>query len=221
MLGLAPGDCVVLEFRDTGHGMDPETVDKIFDPFFTTKEVGRGTGLGLSMVYGIVKAHGGHIACRSDPREGTSFLIHLPVQKDLPRAAKAPQPPPWEGLGGRETLLLVDDEAPIRDMVVEMLGRHGYRVLTAASGEEALEVYGRRGQEVNLVLLDIGMPGMGGKRCLQELLKMDPSVKVLVASGYSRHGPLEELLKAGAAGYVAKPFGQLQLLKKIREILDI
>ncbi|NCC23979.1 MAG: response regulator [Deltaproteobacteria bacterium] len=213
------GSYVRLTVADTGVGMDQETMDHMYDPFFTTKALDKGTGLGLASVYGIVKGHGGAITCQSGPGRGTTFDIYLPAEKD-----KEPEPQdvaddvPQAG-GGPETVLVVDDEEDIREVSTMVLEEHGYTVLTAESGEQALEVFASNRERIDLVMLDLGMPGMGGHRCLQSLLEMDPGVRVLVASGYSATGLIRDTMEAGAADYITKPYRIEELLSKIREIL--
>lgn len=215
---MKPGDYVVLSVADSGVGMDRETLQHIFDPFFSTKEVGRGTGLGLSLVYGMVKNHGGYIECSSEPGSGARFDIYLPAMVGRPispeKGAKDAQP------RGNGTLLVVDDEKFIRDLAEEMLPKFGYHVMTAASGEEALEVYRQRKELIDLVILDVIMPGMGGRQCLEKLLALDPQVKVIIASGYSNTGPARDVLQAGARSFIGKPYQINEILKTIREVLD-
>ncbi len=218
--GLAPGDYVLLKVSDTGCGMDRETLQHIFEPFFTTKIVGKGTGMGLSTVYGIVQGHGGHINCYSEVGRGTVFNIYLPVlAKDDARREPDPQekaPLP----GGEETILLVDDEAAILEVASELLLHYGYRVLTAASGEEALSAYSLHRGEISLVILDLGMPGMGGQGALEGLLKLDPRARILIASGYSGDNQVTRCLGAGAADFIPKPYRLDDLLRKVRGLLD-
>jgi two-component system, cell cycle sensor histidine kinase and response regulator CckA len=216
--GATPGEYVVLAVTDTGHGMDKDTVEHIFEPFYTTKEIGRGTGLGLAMVYGIVTQHGGHIVCDSEVGRGTTFNIYLPA---VPASAE----PVVESSGempafGTETVLLVDDEDLIRELGGRILKRSGYTVLTAANGEEALRVYDRQKEHISLVILDLMMPTMGGKDCLKELLRINPQAKVLIASGYSADASTREILALGAKGFVAKPFKFKGLLQQVRKALD-
>ena len=218
--GLEPGRHVVLRVTDTGHGMEAATMEKIFDPFFTTKGPGKGTGLGLSTVYGIVKSHGGQIFCHSRPGQGTRFEIFLPAGPDADVEQAGGRPPREEAPGGTETILLVDDEPSIRDLVEMTLGASGYTVIPAESGERALEIFGARGREIGLVILDMGMPGMGGQKCLRELMARDPGARVLVASGYAAGLRLDNGDLPGAAGFIAKPFRRGELLRKIRAILD-
>jgi PAS domain S-box-containing protein len=219
---VKPGDYVLFSISDTGHGMGKETLEHIFDPFYTTKEVGKGTGLGLAIVYGIIKNHEGYITCYSRPEVGTTFRIYLPTiePENMPvDVLIAPEP---EGLarGGNETILLVDDEEFIRELGVDVLGRAGYTVLTASNGENALELYQQERARIDLVILDLIMPGMGGSKCLEELLKMDPDTRVLIASGYSPDGPTKGALDTGAKGFVSKPYDTSQLLQLVRKILD-
>ena len=217
--GAVPGPYVLFSVSDTGHGMDRETMEHIFDPFFTQKEIGQGTGLGLATVYGVVKSHNGYIMCYSEPGKGTTFRIYLPVLESAER--DDPEPKADQGLWeGEETILLVDDEEAIRDLGEQILTRRGYKVLLAETGEQALEVYGDRGADIDLVLLDISMPGMGGRRCLEELLKLDPEARVIIASGYSLNGQSGSIVSMGARAFVAKPFFASGLLSTIRRVLD-
>ena len=218
-----PGNYVLINVSDTGHGMDRETIKHIFEPFFTTKGIGKGTGLGLASAYGIVKNHGGFMTCYSEINQGTIFKIYLPVIEGLETEADtgegkyvgAKQP-----TRGTETLLLVDDEKSIRELVSELLERFGYTVLTASSGEEALETYINRPQAIDLVIMDIGMPGMGGHKCLQEILRFNPQAKVLISSGYSVNNQVKKTMEAGALGYVGKPYRLADLLDKIRAVVN-
>ena len=219
-LEIKPGAYVLLQVSDTGTGMDQATQEKIFDPFFTTKEVGKGTGLGLSTVFGLVKGHGGHLHCHSEPGLGTTFKIYLPVHQDQTAPAGPASAIDQEKLRGKERILLVDDEKALRDLGGQALEAMGYQVLTAASGEEALKIFQDQGSAVDLVVLDLGMPGMGGHKCLQRVLELNPKAKVLIASGYSADDQVKESLKAGAAGFVAKPFRRADLLVTVRKVLD-
>ena len=217
--GAIPGRYVLLSVSDTGQGMEREIVEHIFEPFFTTKEIGKGTGLGLASVYGIVKSHGGYITCYSESGQGTTFKIYLPAVEEIPHAQdqeEAPQP----SLHGHETILVVDDDQAVRQVASQMLNRFGYTVITAKTGEEALEIYTAEGNGIHVVVLDIGMPGMGGHKCLRELLKISPAAKVIIASGYSPNGQLQETLAAGATGFVPKPYVSNDLLKAVRRALD-
>ncbi|MCG6916926.1 MAG: PAS domain S-box protein [Deltaproteobacteria bacterium] len=219
---VKPGDYVLLSMADTGHGMEKETLEHIFDPFYTTKEVGKGTGLGLAIVYGIVKNHEGYVMCYSRPERGTSFRIYLPAleaatkHEEVVESLEGKSP----AMGGSETILLVDDEEFIRELGVDVLGQAGYTVLTASNGEQALEIYRREGERIALVILDLIMPGMGGSKCLKELIKIGPQPRVLIASGYSPDASTKGALEAGAADFINKPYDTKQLLELVRKILD-
>jgi len=214
-----PGNYVQLTVTDTGHGIDKMTIEHIFEPFYTTKETGKGTGLGLATVYGIVKSHNGHIVCYSEPDEGTTFKIYLPTIDSTEEARKAEEHMSAPE-GGSETILLVDDEEPIRSLGTQILEEFGYTVLTAADGESALQLYSEEQKKIDLVILDLIMPGMGGKLCLLELLKINLEAKVTIASGYSPDGPTREILKNEAKGFISKPYDLRQMLKVVREVLD-
>lgn len=218
-LGCKPGFYVLLRVSDSGIGMEKELQDHIFEPFFTTKETGKGTGLGLAMVYGIVKSHGGYITCDSQPNQGTVFSIYFPAiqSHEKPNPMKAREMPVK---GGSERILIVDDEQAIRDLGVELLGSAGYTVVTAPDGETALELYGGEDGKVDLVILDLNMPGMGGKKCLEKLLRINSGVKVIVASGYSAAGLSDDSIRMGAKGFIGKPYEMDKLLKLVREVLD-
>ncbi len=214
------GPFVELSVADSGQGMDEQTRKRIFDPFFTTKDMGKGTGLGLSTVYGIVTAMGGHILCESQPGQGATMKVMLPALGRQALACAPDQPGPAAQGGKQEIILLVDDEETLRMLGTLTLSRAGYQVLTAASGEEALEICGRAGERVRLVILDLGMPGMGGRQCLEQLRALHPAIKVIIASGYAVAEQIKALEEAGACGYLAKPFRQDDLLVAIRKALD-
>jgi PAS domain S-box-containing protein len=217
--GAVPGEYVLLSISDTGHGMPPNVIEHIFEPFYTTKEAGKGTGLGLAMVYGIVKGHGGHINCSSRVGEGTVFDLYFPVLQM--EVSRLPEERPEEAIPrGSEAILLVDDEESLLDIGKEMLKRHGYHVLTANSGEKAIEAYDREGKTVDLVILDLNMPGMGGLKCLAALRDMNPGARVIIASGYLADDQLRESVRFGASAFVAKPYKLEDLLRAVREMLD-
>jgi two-component system, cell cycle sensor histidine kinase and response regulator CckA len=217
-LGLQPGRHVLLKVSDTGIGIDQKQRQHIFDPFFTTKEIGKGTGLGLSIAYGIVKNHGGSISCYSALGSGTTFKIYLPAfasgQDPYPRAETALV------AGGTETILLVDDEESVRTLAEAILSMFGYSVLTASNGREGLETFLRERHRIDLVILDIIMPEMGGMDCLREIKNVAPRTKVLVASGYAADGHIERALEHGAHAYVSKPYEAKQLLEHVRKVLN-
>jgi PAS domain S-box-containing protein len=215
-LGAKPGPHVLLTVSDTGQGMDPETVEHVFEPFFTTKDIGKGTGLGLASVFGIVKNHGGYILCYSEAGHGTAFKVYFPACENTPEHPHVEKDLVVVPVrGGEETILVVDDEQDIRDFASQVLQNHGYRVVTASSGEQALEVFAG-GAKVDLVILDLGMPGMGGRKCLGELLSLKPSARVIIASGYSINGQAKESMQAGAVGFIGKPYRNSDLLKAVR-----
>ncbi|MBU2550504.1 MAG: PAS domain S-box protein [Proteobacteria bacterium] len=216
---IMPGDYVLLTVSDTGHGMDDETQKHIFDPFFTTKGVGQGTGLGLSMVYGLVKGHGGHIVCRSRTGMGTDFDVYLPMSSARADMESPPSAEDVKPTEGGETLLIVDDEQAIRETVRELLETSGYSIHAADSGEQALQIVREAVRGFDLVILDLGMPGMGGENCLKGLMEIDPGLKVVVASGYSDEGRVEQVLAAGAAAFIAKPYRLADMLKTVRRVL--
>jgi len=217
--GAGPGDDVLLSVSDTGHGMDKEIVDHIFEPFYTTKETGMGTGLGLAMVYGIVKSHGGYIMCYSEPDQGTTFKIYFPVIKgeSIEQGAERKE---GKICGGNETVLLVDDEEHIREVGKNILEQFGYTTIMAESGEKAIEIFEREREHIDLVILDVSMPGMGGHKCLNQLLKIDPKLKIVISSGYSASGKVRKTIESGAAGFIGKPYRLTDMLKKVREVLD-
>ncbi|NPU84708.1 MAG: PAS domain S-box protein [Syntrophaceae bacterium] len=215
--GIKPGSYVKVTVSDTGVGMDERTRQRIFDPFFTTKEMGRGTGLGLASAYGILKGHGGIITVSSEKGRGTTFEIYLPASGE----AVVREEPSVSGIEpGRGVVLVVDDEPMVREVTREMLSGLGYTVLTAASGAEALEVYGSRGTEIDVVVLDMIMPGMGGGEVNRELQMRNPSVRVLLSSGYSLDGEASEILEKGVRGFLQKPFRLEELSLKIREAME-
>ena len=215
---LRPGPYVVFSMSDTGRGIDSSIIDRIFEPFFTTKKQGEGTGLGLAMVFGIVKSYGGQIICSSKPDQGASFIIYLPACDD--KVSIAENLKPVDFMNGSETILVVDDEELILSFVTELLGIVGYKVLASSSPIEALELYGLHKDEISLVILDLIMPRMSGKECLDNLIQMNPDVKVIMASGYSTENEDRNALLRMAKGFVRKPYNTEELLMEIRRALD-
>lgn len=217
--GSRPGNYVLLAVTDTGIGMDPATLTHIFEPFFTTKGVGKGTGLGLATVYGIVKQSNGYIWVVSAPGKGTSFEIYLPRHVGQP-AAEEPKADGTERLRGSENILLVEDAQPLRKLAQTFLDAAGFRVWSAGSGEEALDVAARSGVNFDLLLTDVVMPGMNGRALAEQLLPRQPAMRVLYMSGYTDsfiagHGVLEP-----GTHLVHKPFTEEDLIRKAREVLD-
>jgi len=214
--GVPPGRYVKITIADNGTGMAPGIMKKIFDPFFTTKERQRGTGLGLASAYGIIKNHGGIIDVASQLGEGSTFTIYLPAVDKY--AAEDPVAK-TRLRGGSETILLVDDETMILDVGRNMLETLGYRVLAVQSGGEAVETY-RQKTGIELVVLDMIMPDMGGAETFAQLKRIDPDVRVLLSSGYSIDGQANEILNQGCSGFIQKPFSIQELSRKIRDILN-
>jgi signal transduction histidine kinase len=211
-----PGRYVHLSLTDTGKGMDEATLARIFEPFFTTKDVGQGTGLGLATVYAIIKNHRGIIRVDSRPGQGTTVHIFLPVSA---KAAVAEATRDDAILRGSGAVLLVDDEDGIRMVAGRFLQQLGYQVLSAESGLRALEIYRRERDRIDLVILDMLMPGMGGAETFQELKGIDPGVRVLLSSGYSLDGEAQQAMAAGARGFIQKPYRLAVLSHKVAEIL--
>ena len=214
---LPEGHYVQVTITDTGIGMDEATRARIFEPFFTTKEMGRGTGLGLASAYGIIKNHGGSIGAYSEKGHGSTFHVYLPASlKTSPgRTFAVPEP-----LRGSETLLLVDDESMILEVCKPLLERLGYRVLEASGGHRAIELYREHAAEIDLVVLDMIMPEMGGGEVFEALQAINPRVRVLLASGYSLNDQARKILDRGCVGFIQKPFGAADLSRKLRSVLD-
>jgi signal transduction histidine kinase/ActR/RegA family two-component response regulator len=216
-IDIQPGKYVKMSVIDSGVGMDETTRKRIFDPFFSTKKMGRGTGLGLASAYGIIKNHGGYISVLSEKGEGTTFTIYLPATEEK---VMEPKKPAEQLIQGEETILLVDDEAMILEVGRQMLEKVGYKVLTANSGKNALEIYRKKKNDISLVILDIIMPEMGGSETYDKMKKINPDIKVLLSSGYSIDGEATEILKRGCNGFIQKPFSVSSLSVKLREILN-
>jgi len=219
-LKIPAGDYTRLSVADTGCGMGKEVIRHIFEPFFTTKELGKGTGLGLAVVYGVVKSHNGYIYCESEPDKGTTFYILFPALKTASTRKVIEPPQPQKLPTGKETILLVDDEKSILDICEDTLGLYGYKIMKAGNGEKAIEIYRAQQEKIKLVILDLIMPGRGGKKCLEDLISINPQVKVLMSSGYSTPPQIEELMKTGASGFISKPYHHEDLLLKVRKIID-
>ncbi|MBU0515394.1 MAG: response regulator [Proteobacteria bacterium] len=214
-----PGPHVMPAVTDNGVGMDEEVRSKIFEPFFTTKEKGKGTGLGLATVYGIVKQSGGNIFVYSEPGRGTTFKVYFP-RVDEAAASLKPDQPEDEVRGGMETILVVEDEGSVRELICLVLRDKGYRVAEAAGGEEALALADGLKGEIHMVLTDVVMPGLSGSELARRLIAGHPGIKVLYASGYTddaiaHHGILEP-----GVNLITKPMSPASLARKVREVLD-
>jgi CheY-like chemotaxis protein len=212
-----PGEFVRLRVRDSGHGIPADVLPRIFEPFFTTKEVGKGTGLGLAVVYGVVRQHQGWLECSSAVGSGTCFDVYLPRAGAAP-AEPAPAAAPAVA-GGGETVLLADDEEAIRALGAAILRRYGYEVLLAEDGQQAVDTYEREKHRIGLVVLDLSMPRLSGRDALRRLLQLDPGARVLLASGH----PAEELKEPGtegALGFLTKPYSDRDLAAAVRTALD-
>jgi PAS domain S-box-containing protein len=213
-----PGDYVVLTVSDTGTGMDAGTQARIFEPFFTTKELGRGTGLGLAVVYGIVKQHGGLIHVYSEPESGTAFRIYLPFHAATAEPVSSADLA--ELVGGTETILLSEDDPALRAVATRLLTRLGYQVLAADSGEEALRILTDRGEAIHLALLDVLMPGMGGPEVFAEAQPRYPKLRFIFTTGYSPGTSQVEPVRALPAEVLPKPYGLRALAQAVRRALD-
>jgi CheY-like chemotaxis protein len=207
---------VVLSVADTGIGIDKQTMERIFEPFFTTKEEGKGTGLGLAMVYGVIKNHGGFVNASSEPGEGTTFKIYMPASMRVQETISVPSEAPR---GENELILVVDDEEAMRSFAKEALETHGYRVLIASDGVEAIETYREHNGDIGLVILDLVMPRMGGHETFIKLRELNKDVRVMLSTGYSQSGKAQEILDIGVLGFIQKPYQVNSLLARIRPIL--
>jgi two-component system cell cycle sensor histidine kinase/response regulator CckA len=211
------GDYIKITVTDTGIGIDKETRERIFEPFFTTKEMGRGTGLGLASVYGVIKNHGGYINVYSEIDQGTTFSIYLPAsRKKIQKEIEKTVPTVTMGTG---TILLIDDEEMIIKVGEELLQELGYEVLSARSGQEAIELYQKNADKIDLVIMDMIMPGMGGGETFDRLKRINRDIKVLLSSGYSINGQASKILERGCDGFIQKPFNLIQLSDKIQGII--
>ncbi len=207
---INPGRYVKISVTDTGVGMDKKTQQRVFEPFLSTREMGQGTGLGLAATYGIINVY-------SEMGHGTTFNIYLPASD---KQALDKKEGPYELVKGTENILIVDDEDVLRDVGKEILERLGYGVLTAESGNEAIEIYSAKYGEIDMVILDMIMPDMDGEKTFEGLCKIDSDVRVLLSSGYTMNERVKRILDQGCKGFIQKPFNMTLLSQKIREILD-
>jgi CheY-like chemotaxis protein len=206
---------VFITVKDSGMGMDVSVQERIFEPFFTTKEQGRG--LGLAMVYGIVRGHGGDIHVTSAPGKGASFVLSFPAcggsaEEHTALAGHAP--------GGHETILIVDDEDGVRSVLTRILERAGYSVIQAEDGLQGVEIFRERAGKIDLVVLDMAMPRMSGSEAYERFVEIDPGTRILISSGYSEEGRAAEILARGAKGFLKKPYGNETVLAMVRATLD-
>ncbi len=210
-----PGKYIKISITDTGTGISEDNIDQIFEPFFSTKRKGKGTGLGLATVYGIIKNHNGHIEAESMPDNGSTFIIYLPVTvKKVVKSKKKPKT-----IKGKATILVVDDETYVRSLAENMLQKLGYKVLLAKNGADGVRVFKKNIDDVDLVLLDLIMPKMDGRTCKQKLKKIKPDVKIVISSGYSQDSKELGLLKEDVLGFIQKPYRMHELSKGISEAL--
>lgn len=214
---MMPGRYVQISVSDTGAGMDKKTKERIFEPFFTTKEFGKGTGLGLAMVYGIIKNHSGFIDVMSEPGKGSRFTLYLPASE---KDAAEGKPALLKSMKGTERILLVDDEPSVLAVGKRILEYLGYRVYTANNGEEALTLYKEEGNEIDLIVLDMIMPGFSGSRLFDCIKELNPSAKIILSSGYSLSGQAQEIMSRGCDGFLSKPFSITDISQKIRAVLE-
>jgi CheY-like chemotaxis protein len=217
LIDKEPGPYIKLSIRDNGVGMDEETQTHIFEPFFTTKEIGKGTGLGMSTVYGIVKQNGGFIQVDSEKGRGTTFEIYLPAVEGSTEPKTMPS---HEVSPGSESVLVVEDDHSLRKLVCNILEKYGYQVQEAPNGEEALKVIAENEKPIHLLVTDVIMPGMGGRMLAERLQSQQPDIKVLFMSGYMDQTISHQDLSAAELNFIEKPFSPQKLANKIREILD-
>lgn len=216
-LDARPGEFVRLRVEDTGHGIAPQVLKRIFEPFFTTKGAGKGTGLGLAMVFGIIKQHHGWVECSSEPGEGARFDIYLPRERDVAATHSTNSSPSAQG--GKETILLADDEPMIRSLGSTILRQYGYQVVLAEDGQVAVETYTRLQDSIQLVIMDLTMPRLSGRDAFRQLLQINPEVRVVFASGYSSE-QMTDVEQDRAIGFVGKPYRPAELARVVRAALD-
>ncbi len=218
---VKPGRYVKVSVADTGEGMDEKTKERIFEPFFTTRKASKGTGLGLASVYNIIKGHNGFITVYSEKGQGSAFCVYLPASVKAAENVSDPRPAAARPVeGGGETVLLVDDEEPVIAVSKDMLEALGYSVLVARSGQEAVDIYEKQRDAVDLVILDVVMPDMGGEEALAHLMRINPSIVVALSSGYALDRQMTKIMQQGCKAFIQKPFTINTLSQKLREALD-
>lgn len=211
---------VSLSISDTGVGMDSTTMKHIFEPFFTTKGLGKGTGLGLSMVYGVVKNHGGGISVSTELHKGTTFYVYLPSDGETVVEQRS-EGRDANSVSGKGTILVVDDEDVFREMLKDVLEYLGYEVLTARNGKEGIDVFTSNQSTIDLVILDMNMPVMGGRELFKELKRLQPGVKALLATGFTLNEEAQTLMDEGVKGFIQKPFRMDTISKAIDDVLKL
>jgi two-component system, cell cycle sensor histidine kinase and response regulator CckA len=218
-VGAATGPHIVLSVHDTGHGMDEQTQSHLFEPFFTTKEKGKGTGLGLATIYGIVKQSGGYIWVFSEPEHGTTFNVCFPRVEGVAAplvSARPPVQPPT----GTETILLAEDASGLLELAKKVLERYGYTVLDAPNGDEALQICERHRGAIDLLLTDVVMPGMSGRALADRVALLYPAMKVLYTSGYTDSAIVKRGVLSAGTAFLQKPYAPEVLARKVRDLLD-
>lgn len=209
-----------IRVSDTGMGMPPEILSRLFEPFFTTKEIGKGTGLGLAVVYGVTRSHKGVVEVQSEVGKGTAFALYLPIRREASREEVCDIEQPGVHLNGRGTILVVEDEHMLLELVRDLLAGRGYTVLTATDGQEALDMYARQHDDIDLVLVDLGLPKVDGWEAFQRMREINPELKVIFASGYIDERLRTKLLGAGAMGLVQKPYRPDEIVNRVGELLS-
>ena len=211
---------VVVQFADTGVGMSEETKHKIFDPFFTTKRPGKGTGLGLALVYSIVEGHQGMIDVQSEEGKGTVFNLYFPVDRSEDVEVIPAEDESQEPGGGKETILVIEDEEMLLDIMRNFLVPQGYIVMGARDGEEGIRLYSEYMNEIDLVVLDLGLPKMNGQEVVGRIKSIDPAARIVIASGYVDTETQKMLLNAGISRFIPKPYSLREVLDTVRKALD-
>jgi polar amino acid transport system substrate-binding protein len=214
-----PGRYACITVSDTGSGMDAETCARIFEPFFTTKEVGKGTGLGMAIVYGIVRQHNGFINVYSEPDVGTTFRVYLPAAEDEPHDHDNEEMPAAPRMGS-ETILLAEDDASVRKLVFTILTQFGYDVIQAEDGQNAVDLFATNRNRISLILMDMIMPKKNGKEAYAEICQLKPGVKILYCSGYTAEFMKNRGVSEDEIELIMKPVQPMELLRKIRGMLD-